>query len=487
MQGKAVAKPTAPASKPVTAKVVKTKPAKPMVAQAVPVPTAKVIQATPATMPSAKPVMAKVVKPEPVNATSDANETLSDAAPLDPQGDEDSTPLVRTARPVSKFNWLRFALILLATGFAICIAVGIAGTAFILMKGTDPGGGGGGIAPTADDVVHIGNLRDAKGVSEKVYRLVLNKREWSVDNGVLAGLGAHTAWKNNDCDFWFAIVVKDHTVYKPRDADSLRFAIDKLESHFGGALELGARAEPTKFNGLPAQKIQFKGQINTSNWLGECYMFFKDGIAYHLFLASPDWALVEKFAAAMPEKHFSVQIERRAWRAQPIPMDTVASLNGKFTVTVPKEAWQRAKPKDEDENGELFVIGKYLKEKDNRKNASLFIFTIPKKDDLQEAMKAGRDYLDLKIKNDMGLFRIVHAGEVSEGQPETGTDAEVGNRRGRIADLKTMIDQEAKRYYLLAVVNDADQTYVVRCECTWESRQIWRQDFLEILRSLTFK
>ena len=53
--------------------------------------------------------------------------------------------------------------------------------------------------------------------------------------------------------------------------------------------------------------------------------------------------------------------------------------------------------------------------------------------------------------------------------------------------MKRVFNDEPKRYFLLAVINDPGIAYVVLCECTWESRQIWRQEFLDLLRSLTVK
>jgi hypothetical protein len=460
MQGKAKAAP-----KPVPT-------AKPAVAQPIPVATAKVVVASP---------VAAAPKPAPASPTPSvgSEETVPDETLI-------QTPLVRTGKRSRPFNWTKLALILLATGFAISIVVGAGGLALLLFN---RGGGLGGPTFGSDDVVHTGAIRDSKGASEKVYQLVLSKAEWSLDNEVKSKLGAHTAWKHNELDFWFALVVKDHASQKPRDAEMLQFALSKLENQFGDALELGAKAEPAKFDGLPAQKIQFKGQIKTSNWLGECYMFFKDGIAYYCYLGSPDWETVQKYAASLPERHFNVMVERRGWREQPPPMETFTSLNTKLALTVPKKVWERANPKDIDENGELFLFGRFQKdnEKDNRKNASILVFTMPAKDDGKDAVKAARDYLDSKVMNDMTNFKIVHAAEVSAGQSELGADEEVGNRKGRIVDLKLVFNAEAKRYYLMAVLTESEQTFVILCECAWESRQIWRQDFLEVLRSLHVK
>jgi len=140
-----------------------------------------------------------------------------------------------------------------------------------------------------------------------------------------------------------------------------------------------------------------------------------------------------------------------------------------------------------DENGTLYLSGKYLREKDNRKNASMLVITLKKEDDLKATMKAAREYLDAKVKNDNENYKIALAAEVSAGQTDGGAQENIGNRPGRLVDLKRQFNDEVQRYYLLAVVNEADSSYAILCDCTWDSRQIWRQDFLDVIRSMNFK
>ncbi len=70
---------------------------------------------------------------------------------------------------------------------------------------------------------------------------------------------------------------------------------------------------------------------------------------------------------------------------------------------------------------------------------------------------------------------------------EIGTAGPIGDRPGRVIDLKVLFGDEPKRYFFLAVVNDPDTAYGIVCESTWESRQIWRSDFVDILRTMKIK
>ena len=84
-------------------------------------------------------------------------------------------------------------------------------------------------------------------------------------------------------------------------------------------------------------------------------------------------------------------------------------------------------------------------------------------------------------------YKITRSDDVVQGQTDTGSLEDIGTRRGRTIDLQLLFDGEPKRYYLLAVVNEPDACYAILCDCTSEHRQIWRQDFLEVLRSLQVK
>jgi hypothetical protein len=152
-----------------------------------------------------------------------------------------------------------------------------------------------------------------------------------------------------------------------------------------------------------------------------------------------------------------------------------------------KKTWEGLRnPKDVEENGVLFLSGKYMRAKDNRKNANFLVFTLKKEEDLKSAMKAAREYLDNKVKGENETYKIAIATEVSPGQTDAGSTENVGNRPGRVAELKRLAVDEIQRYYFLAVVNEADATYVVLGDCSWDSRQIWRSDFLDVMRSISF-
>lgn len=444
--------------------------------------------------PAAKPAAAPLPPPSaPAAAPGNAEESLPPGTFFNPEIPAGAGSIVRTSRPKRKFNWMRLAIIVCSIGFAVSLVVIAVVSTLWFLLGTE--GFGGLAAETPDGSVFWHNIRGPNG-PEKAFKLVLPRDIWEVDKEIQSRfevkeaqgrLDAIAAWKRKDDDLWFAVLVKDYGMQKPRDAAVLKIAVDRLEGHFGDALELQAKAEPDKFGDLPAQKLQFKGQMNSANWLGDCWMFFKDGIAYWVFIASPEWQKVADFEDEMPNKRIYPTVERRGWREQPWPTESFKSEDGKIAMSAPKGVWERHDAKTEDQNGLLFLFGKYAAEKDNRKNAQLQVFTFEKKDDLKSALAYAREYLEKKDDNENKNFKIALADDMVKGQTDAGTAQPVGDRPGRVIDLKRLFDGEPKRYFLLAVINDPDTAYAIVCECTWESRQIWRSDFMDIIGTLRIK
>jgi hypothetical protein len=473
--------------------------AKAPVAQPVPVAKpapAKVPIAQQVTPAPPKIAVAQPVAPPPAQDEGfdvELIEPPADAPPPEPveEAPAGTGPLIRTRAQRGGFPWTRILVGVGALFTAACV-VGGGYLAIVNFVGGDsealrilqPRGG------------VVASMRTKNG-NEKMFQLAVSDKVWLSDretkNKIKAPPGDPDiwfaeAWKHSKDDVWFAIVAKDFGNQKPRDAEMVRVTVDKLEALFGEAVEAEARAEATKFVGLPAQRLHFKGLIRSSSWQGDCYMFFKSGFAFWFFLSSPDVQALQTWAEELQrEDVFAIQVERRGWREQPPPTESFAASDSALTLTGLEGIWEKQESRNEDERGILMLFGRYRKEKDNRKNASVLVFKIDHQADLKEAVKAARADIETKKKEENTNYKLTTAAEIAEGQSEAGESADLGSRPGRMADLCLKINEDPKRYILLGVVNEPETCYVFRCECPWESRQIWRQDFLELLRSLRMK
>jgi hypothetical protein len=376
---------------------------------------------------------------------------------------------------------------IVATGVFLLVLAGvIAGGIFFMLsyqKGLKDGPDG------AFQVFHVG-LRNLRHVDEKVLKLTVPKNVWELNPTIRTGLKALVAVERAEPDAWLAIAAKDYGMRKPRDAELIKEAMERLQEYFGETLELGAKVEGGELPGLagqPAQRLEFRGQIKAVVWRGECHMLTRQGIGYWLFIASSSLEDAQHAFADLQKERlgFTPFTERKGWSEQPPPMDNFTGDKGLLTVKAPEGVWEKFSAKDEDENGELFLRGLYLKEKDNRKNALVLIATMNPKADLKEAAKTARDYVEEVEKRVVKDYLLVPVDEDKEGGLGYLTD--IGNKRGRLLEMKLQLKDEPKRYVLLGVINDADSAFFLRCECTWESRQIWRQEFLDLLAKLRIR
>ena len=83
------------------------------------------------------------------------------------------------------------------------------------------------------------------------------------------------------------------------------------------------------------------------------------------------------------------------------------------------------------------------------------------------------------------------AGPVAEDllcAADVGAVDTFGNMRGRFIELRVQIRDKPSHYVLLAVIPQrTNKTIAISCECSWDNRLIWRQEFLDLLKTLRLK
>ena len=394
---------------------------------------------------------------------------------------EDDLPLLRSRRVVKK-GWTAKHYTILLFGL---FAVGGLITGVIVFRGNlrdwfraqrdDRGGGSG-------RVFHVRTLASKE---EKVFRLAVPER-WIADKDLKIRINAITAWKNEERDAWLAIAVQDYGQQRPRDGELMKAAIERLEGHFGDALELGKRAIKSDLAGEECQTLPFKGTFNSVTWYGECFLLAHRGFGYWFFVAtSSKWGAADDARHVKSEleqsKSFVLATERAGWTEQPPKMETFHAQAASLSITVPAGAWEKSPAKDVEETGELFLFGRFLREKDNRKNASILVFTSDKKSDLKESLREARSYLEKRKQEENEKYKYIAA---EDGASAAGGDHPIGNLRGWQAELKLLFNDEPRRYSLLSVVHYDDKAFDILCYCAWEHRQIWQQDFRSALATL---
>ncbi|MBM4071264.1 MAG: hypothetical protein FJ271_20355 [Planctomycetes bacterium] len=395
------------------------------------------------------------------------------------ESDEVTTPLVRT-RTVQRSSGARKliigAVILVLTGGAIAGAYSLR-----LNIGTDDG-------DAADAGQGFkGEIRNASNAMELVFRLVVPKTGWQQEQSIGAGLKAIIALQRAAPDVWLAVAARDYGTSKPRKAELVKEAKERLEHHFGETLEWQEKPDDKDFAGQRAQCYEFTGEVRQVRWHGEVRMFAHHGIGYWFFLAAPSLEEAQLALADLQQdqRGFMLADKRVGWRPQPPRTESYRGAKLPIYLRGLEEVWEKhTRPEDVDERGELFLTGRFLQEKDNRKNASVLVIALDKKADLKESFQAARMYFENKIKEE-DMDNIV--SPVSEKGSALGVTEVIANRPGRRIELKEQRGPQPARYILLAATEAGDHVLAIRCQCTWENRQIWRQDFLDLLGTLQIK
>jgi hypothetical protein len=413
-------------------------------------------------------------------------EAIDGAPPMDAQEPEPSLslgdgPLVRSRGPVTN-RWSAVHYLILTFALLVVGAV----VTFIILYVPRGSHGLQGFFTEDGRQTYRGLVRNLKNEQENVFKLVVADGQWQMlekktrDAFVKPLLGL----KHAKDDAWFVIAVDDYGMQRPREAELMKVAVESLENYFGESLELANKTQPSTLGGEEAVRLKFKGTVNAVVWSGEVHVLAHHGFGYWLYVAAPTWEEAEQVKADLDGqgKGLALYTERRGWREQPPKMQTFRGGAAPLSVTVPDGVWEETSAKDEEETGELFLFGRFKREKNNLKNAAFLIFSLDKKGDLHESMKAARNYVEKRKQEENAKYKLIAAEE----GVEAGALTQVGDHPGCIVELKLVLGDETRRYYLLAVVHHGDKAFIARGDCVWEHRQIWRQDFRSALANWRF-
>jgi hypothetical protein len=395
-------------------------------------------------------------------------------------------PLIRPRYRPGGWGWPAY----LGLGGGVLLAVAAVFLVVILSRrrGVDPDDGKGTEKKPPPARVIEGYVRSGTK-EEKVVRLTIGDKPWEHETNLRKGFDAVVALQRKDAKAWLGIVVKDYGGTRPRDAELIAAAKERLEDVFDNSLELGDEVQKVELAGEPAQRIVFKGKLESAVCRGECYMLSQRGLGYWLYLIAPTADAVRKELAELQEANVIAFVdERLAWREQPVKLESFAANKLPVALQAPEGVWEKFPPFEEDDCTDLYLAGKYKQEKDNRKNASAAVLALDKEADTKSALAAARDFVEKKRKeeNKDAVLALAGGGDIPE-QGELGTTAKFANRQGRIVELRVQDKERPLRYLMLAVIVEPERTIAVVCECSWESRLIWREDFRELLATLRVK
>ena len=109
--------------------------------------------------------------------------------------------------------------------------------------------------------------------------------------------------------------------------------------------------------------------------------------------------------------------------------------------------------------------------------------------DLPAAVKLARDYLLEMEKEKTADDQYTYAGATMEvvtdkSIPNADADVKVGSFQGHVVKFEVKKTADLEKYVVLAVVRQEGGVLAVACECAWDRREYWDQEFTPLLDKL---
>lgn len=446
------------------------------------------------TIPDAGPPVAKRVAPPSPFDNATANQVVGGEAAF-PEGNHFGTGgLVATSALERRRQPTRPLWINIVLGLSLA-AIVCSFLAFLVIPKSWYMGDG--LAPIPSDAYTMNGFIFRKGGSEKekAFQLVLPEDVWDTNTTYRNRLNAVVALERQVAVegyeqpvlVWLAFAGVDYGQQKPREAELLERMLQRLERCFGKNLEVAQTPELREFAKTTAQVLEFRGEINNVFWAGEAWTFTHHGFGYWMFTAAPELAIAKavlKDFQSGKGMGFRFADNRRGWTEQPPPLNTFASTDGTFQIRGVEGVWKKlGKATDLDEFGLLYLNGRDLQDlKNNVKGAHVLVLKLEKQaKDLQDAMQQGVDYVEATFKSINEKYALVPTADSPENK--LGTVEKLGNQIGRIAEFKVTRGDESPTYVMIGAFKTDDAIYVIQCNAVWDYHAIWRNDFLDLMRT----
>ncbi|HVS36256.1 MAG TPA: hypothetical protein VMS17_11865 [Gemmataceae bacterium] len=489
--------PKAPASKPRPAPPKAAVPAKP----AAPARPAAKPAAKPPALPIAKPVAAPPAQPPPPVAPDVAPVirlatpvTAVEAAP--PPGLAFASQSDVVLRPPKRRRALPGWLI------ALFLVVGVFGgmaallfAAWMLPRGwRSPGDDSSGQNEERRALAQQGNFRiDPAG------------KPWERDPKARLGADAALAYRRSGPASFMALAFRDYKTRQPREAELIDEGVNRLRGNMTDVeYAVQPKDDKAQLGGQPGVRFEFQAEDRDHVPVhGECVAATSRGVAYWFFTWAPlDDADGLRDEWAGLRSKFALENKREGWTEK--PPNLLTAQGDKLPYKLDYAGYDREKKKDglwekQDRDGydphaDLVLLGYDPKDDEPRsgqKAAVVQVLALSSAADLTAAVKEAKDAL-LEIEKektpggDGYLYPSAVLNDVGDkALADAGPDVTVGAFKGRISKFEAKKSADHSKYVVLAVVRmDSGDALAVVCECGWERRDFWDQEFTALLAKL---
>lgn len=323
---------------------------------------------------------------------------------------------------------------------------------------------------------------------------------WRDDRDLLDRVRANVVMTRQKPKGHMALFYRDFNTRALTDGELLDLGLKRLRAFFP-RLEyenplLGESGGRTgELSGEPAIVMPFSasdtGDVPVR---GTCTMLSRQGYAYWLVFWGPEDyhdELAEHFEAL--RERFKLYNEREGWKPTPRESERFAGTGVPYQLDFIKEVWKKEpNAKDADAAAELFLRGfePTLDQETGRarvvelsgKAAEVLVAVLPKAASLKDAVKAAEEHFRKKHVELHPGFKMEPVADRKTGKPLPGKD--VGSYHGEVQRLRLVLDADNERFAVLAVANQPQGVLAVWCECRWNRREYWEQEFRTVLRTV---
>jgi hypothetical protein len=326
-------------------------------------------------------------------------------------------------------------------------------------------------------------------------------RGWRQDQDLKSTMHVQVALTRGKPRSHAALLFKDCKTRAASDAELLDGALAALRRYFASVdyedpFQGNQRGRTGTLGGEPAIVMKFQGtDRNEVEMLGYVHMLTRQGYAYWLFTWGPS-DNEEQLAAGWEAVRAGFRLfnQREGWK--PRPPETVPFARDDLGVRLDylKGLWHKEdNPKEHDDRAALVLRGFEPTEDEETgrkvvvahagKAATIWVLVLKEEKDARSAFDAALEHVRKKQLDTYPALKIEPVVDRKSGKPTGGV--EVGALRGQWGKLQVTLDADAQRYDLLAVVNVAGKgVLAIRCECLWERRDYWDQEFKALIETV---
>ncbi len=337
------------------------------------------------------------------------------------------------------------------------------------------------------------------------FRLDPPAKPWERDARARLGAGTAVAYHRSKPDGFMALLFRDYQTRQPRDAELIDEGLNRLRDHMND-VEYAIKPSDDQAILGGQQGVRFEFQCEDKDdhvqMHGQCVATTARGVGYWFYT----WAPVDDADGQADEwtdlrGKFALSDQRAGWTEKPPNLLNVTGNKLPYRLEYAgydrekkKEGlWEKQDPDGYDPRADLVLLGYDPRDDEPRsgsKAATVQVLALEKAADLPAAVKEAKDAL-LEIEKhptpDGGYLNPGAAlnAESVKGLANADNDAAVGGFKGHLLKLEAQPSPDHSNYVLLAVVRlDGGDVLAVVCECAWEQRDFWDQEFAALLARL---